>query len=147
MYAGFGSTIKYNEPNILFTAARSLVSKSAGLCVPSELASLAVPKEVKRVVLDQLATNSNFNLFTNKKVKEAMQVFMNTRNATQMEVIADNHLTIFYPMPFFRVEPINMTFQDNFEGTKYQDLSLHWIPLSQILNQDFMSTYISGYNL
>ena len=110
MYAGFGSTIKYNEPNILFTAARSLVSKSAGLCVPSELASSAVPKEVKRVVLDQLATNSNFNLFTNKKVKEAMQVFMNTRNATQMEVIADNHLTIFYPMPFFRVEPINMTF-------------------------------------
>lgn len=35
---------------------------------------------------------------------------MNTRNATHMEVIAGNHLTIFYPMPFFRVEPINMTF-------------------------------------
>ena len=36
-----------------------------------------------------------------------------------MEVIAENHLTIFYPLPFFRVEPINMTFQENFEGYKY----------------------------
>ena len=72
---------------------------------------------------------------------------MNTRNSTQMEVIAENHLTIFFPMPFFRLEPINMTFQENFEGTKYQDLSLHWIPLSQILNADFMSTFISGFNM
>jgi len=52
-------------------------------------------------------------------VKEILQVFMNTRNSTQMEVIAENHLTIFFPMPFFRLEPINKTFQDNFEGTKY----------------------------
>lgn len=74
-------------------------------------------------------------------------MFLNTKNATQMEVIAENHLTVFYPMPFFRVEPVNMIFQDNFEGTKYQDLSFHWIPLSQILNADFMSTYISGFNL
>ena len=74
-------------------------------------------------------------------------MFMNTRNSTQMEVIAENHLTIFFPMPFFRLEPINMTFQENFEGTKYQDLSLHWIPLSQILNADFMSTFISGFNM
>ncbi len=110
MYAGFGSSIKNNEPNILFAAARSLVSKSAGLCLPSELTSLALPREIKRIVHDQLVKNNQFNVFTNRKVKEIMQVFLNTRNSTHMEVIAENHLTIFYPMPFFRVEPINMTF-------------------------------------
>ena len=52
MYAGFGSSIKHNEPNILFSAARSLVSKSAGLCLPSELTSLALPREIKRIVQD-----------------------------------------------------------------------------------------------
>ena len=119
MYAGFGTSIKENEPNILFSAARSLVSKSAGLCLPSELTSLALPREIKRIVHDQLVKNNQFNIFTNKKVKEILQVFGNTKNATHMEVIADNHLTIFYPLPFFRVEPINMTFQENFEGTKY----------------------------
>ena len=76
-----------------------------------------------------------------------MQIFLNTKNATHMEVIAENHLTIFYPMPFFRVEPVNLTLQENFENTKYQDLSLHWIPLGQLLDKDFASTYISGYNL
>jgi len=108
---------------------------------------LAVPKEVKRIVQDQLSKNNQFNHFTNKKAKEIMQIFLNTKNATHMEVIAENHLTIFYPMPFFRVEPVNLTLQENFENTKYQDLSLHWIPLGQLLDQDFASTYISGYNL
>ena len=110
MYAGFGSSIKHNEPNILFSAARSLVSKSAGLCLPSELTSLALQREIKRIVQDQIVKNNQFNVFTNKKVKEILQVFMNTRNSTQMEVIAENHLTIFFPMPFFRLEPINKTF-------------------------------------
>lgn len=110
MYAGFGTSIKENEPNILFSAARSLVSKSAGLCLPSELTSLALPREIKRIVHDQLVKNNQENIFANKKVKEILQVFINTKNATHMEVIAENHLTIFYPLPFFRVEPINMTF-------------------------------------
>ena len=109
MYSGFGSSIKANHPNILFTAAKSLISKSAGLCLPSELTGLALPREIKRIVQDQLtkSNNNNLSIFQNKKVKEILQIFLNTRNATQMEVIADNHLTIFFPIPFFRVEPIN----------------------------------------
>ena len=87
--------------------------------MPSELTCLALPREVKRIVTDQLGKNSQLNIFTNKKVKEIMQLFLNTKNATHMEVIAENHMTIFYPMPFFRVEPVNLTFQENFENTKY----------------------------
>ena len=64
-----------------------------------------------------------------------------------MEVIAGNHLTIFYPMPFFRVEPVNSAFMEHFEGTKYQDLSLHWLPLKQIVEEQFSTTFISGFNL
>jgi hypothetical protein len=36
MYSDFGTTLRENEPNILFSAARSFISKSAGLLVKSE---------------------------------------------------------------------------------------------------------------
>ena len=52
LYAEFGTTKRFNEPNVFFSAARSLVEKSAGLCVPSELINLADEKEVKRIVKD-----------------------------------------------------------------------------------------------
>ena len=64
-----------------------------------------------------------------------------------MEVIAENHLTIFYPLPYFQVSCINKTFVSGFEGTKYQDLSFHWIPIDQIVNPDFFNTYLSGFNM
>ena len=40
MYSDFGTTLRENEPNILFSAARSFVQKSAGLLVKSEYANL-----------------------------------------------------------------------------------------------------------
>ena len=63
MYSGFGTSIKENEPNILFSAARSLVTKSAGLAVPSELTCLALPREIKRIVTEQLTKNNQPSLF------------------------------------------------------------------------------------
>lgn len=33
MYTDFGTSLKESEPNILFSAARSFVTKTAGLCV------------------------------------------------------------------------------------------------------------------
>lgn len=50
LYTDFGTTLRDNEPNILFSAARSFVSKSAGLCLPSELVNLPHPAEIKRIV-------------------------------------------------------------------------------------------------
>lgn len=49
-----------------------------------------------------------------------------------MEVLAGGHLAIFYPLPFFRVEPINQVFTTEVDNTRYQDLSLQWIPIEQI---------------
>jgi hypothetical protein len=36
MYQDFGTTLKENEPNILFSAARSYIAKCAGLFLESE---------------------------------------------------------------------------------------------------------------
>ena len=40
MYSDFGTTLRENEPNIMFSAARSFIHKSAGLLVKSEHTNL-----------------------------------------------------------------------------------------------------------
>lgn len=57
MYQDFGTTLRENEPNILFSAARSLISKSAGLFVPSERSNILLPLEIKRIVKDSISRN------------------------------------------------------------------------------------------
>ena len=78
MYTGFGTKIKYCEPNILFSAARSLVSKSAGLLLPSQLKYLGQSREVKRIVNESLG-KVKIEQFTDKKVKEALDIFINRK--------------------------------------------------------------------
>ena len=106
MYMGFGSSVKHSEPNILFSAARSIMTKSAGLLVASELANLSQPREIKRIIQD-LINKGRVQIFANKKMKEILGELVNNKNTLHMEVICENHLTIMYPMPFFRVEPVN----------------------------------------
>ena len=118
MYMGFGTSVKYNDPNVLFSAARSLLTKSAGLLVASELPNLSMPREIKRIVQD-LLNKGRIQIFQNKKIKEILGELVHNKFTLHMEVIAENHLTIFYPMPFFRVEPVNQVFNDKFDGTKY----------------------------
>ena len=118
MYMGFGTSVKHSEPNILFSAARSLMTKSAGLLVASELQNLSMPREIKRIVQD-LLNKGRIQIFVNKKMKEILGELVNNKNTVHMEVIAENHLTIMYPMPFFRVEPVNQVLADKFDGTKY----------------------------
>ena len=62
------------------------------------------------------------------------------------EVLAGSHLTIFYPLPYFRTEPLNQVLHEDFDGTKYQDWSYHWIPLSQIFKPGFNENFISSFN-
>ena len=78
---------------------------------------------------DQLNKGAT-EIFTNSKVKEVLKEFVNNKITLYMEVISENHLVIFYPIPFFRVEPINSVFLQEVDNTKYQDVSFHWIPLS-----------------
>jgi hypothetical protein len=40
MYVDFGTTIKENDPNIFYSVAKSFISKTAGLCLASELESV-----------------------------------------------------------------------------------------------------------
>ena len=68
MYMGFGTSVKYNDPNVLFAAARSLLTKSAGLLVASELPNLSMPREIKRIVQD-LLSKGRIQIFQNKKIK------------------------------------------------------------------------------
>jgi hypothetical protein len=74
MYQDFGTTLRENEPNILFSAARSFISKSAGLFVPSERGNLSQPLEIKRIVKDSVSRNQ-IDVYTNSKVKEVLFEF------------------------------------------------------------------------
>jgi len=50
MYTDFGTHLKESDPNIFFSAARSFVTKTAGLCFKSEQDNLSLPLEIKRIV-------------------------------------------------------------------------------------------------
>jgi len=144
MYQEFGTTLKENEPNILFSAARSYVVKCASLFLHSELQHLSVRFEIRRVAKEFLS--KSLDLYTNAKVKEVLKELIENKFTVHTEVLAQNHLAIFYPLAFFRTEPINSVFQDEFDGTRYQDISFHWIPLSQIIKPAFYERYLSSFN-
>ena len=74
MYQDFGTTLRENEPNILFSAARSFIAKSAGLFVPSERANIAQPLEIKQIVKDSVS-RSQIDIYTNSKVREVLNEF------------------------------------------------------------------------
>ena len=67
MYQDFGTTLRENEPNILFSAARSFVSKSAGLFVPSERYNLTQALEIKRIVKESVSRHQ-IDIYSNAKV-------------------------------------------------------------------------------
>ena len=119
IYTDFGTKLRVTEPNILFSAARSLILKSAGCCLPSECTNLALPLEIKRIVNKFSAKNIKLGIFDNEKVKEILNVFITNKFSLYMEVIGGSHLAIFFPMPFFRVEPINQVLMEHMDGTKF----------------------------
>lgn len=49
------------------------------------------------------------------------------------DVICENHLAIFYPLPYFELEAINSVLSTANEtlpnAGKYEDLTFHWITL------------------
>lgn len=76
MYSDFGTTLRENEPNILFSAARSFISKSAGILSKSEHENLTFPLEIKRIAKENL-NKASIDVFTNPKVKELLEEFSN----------------------------------------------------------------------
>lgn len=145
MYQEFGTTIKENEPNILFSAARSYISKSAGLFLASELPNLSMPIEIRRITKDFVAKGT-VDLFQSPRVKEILKELLENKFTVHTEVLSQTHLAVMYPMPYFRTEPVNLVFLEDLDNTKYQDWSFHWIPLSQILKPHFYENYLSSFN-
>lgn len=76
MYSDFGTTLRENEPNILFSAARSFVQKSAGILAKSEQQNLDKPLEIKRIAKETL-NKGNLDVFTNSKIQEILKEFSN----------------------------------------------------------------------
>ena len=66
------------------------------------------------------------------------------------DVICENHLAIFYPLPYFELEAINSVLSTAVEmipnAQKYQDLTLHWVMLKHIQDPDFSQNFITSFD-
>ena len=67
------------------------------------------------------------------------------------DVIAEEHLAIFYPLPYFELEIINNVLFRQVENIPnaskiYLDLSFHWICLKQFSDRDFCENYITAFD-
>ena len=51
-YVDFGSTYRENDGNIVYTAVRSYLNKTAGLCLASELETLVSPPDLDKKLKD-----------------------------------------------------------------------------------------------
>lgn len=129
MFTDFGTTLKVQDPNIFFSAARSYIAKTAGLCVPSESLNIRMPLEIKRIIKENLNKQS-IDIYTNPKVHEVLDLLVNNQPIVFLEVLGDSHLAIFVPLTYFEVEPLNMVLREEMDSTRFKDTSFHWIPLS-----------------
>jgi hypothetical protein len=74
-YTEFGTTVKENEPNIFYSAARSFLTKTASLFVASELESLNSATEVEKK-LKESSHKNEIDLFKNPKMKEVLSTMV-----------------------------------------------------------------------
>jgi hypothetical protein len=83
--------------------------KTASLFLESEQANLPIMFEIRRIAKDFVAKGS-VDIFANLKVKELLKELIENKFTVHMEVLAQHHLAIFYPLPYFRTEPANCVF-------------------------------------
>jgi hypothetical protein len=96
----FGTTLRPSEPNIFFSAARSFIDKTAGLCVPSEFNNLQLPLEIKRIIRETM-NRGTLDIYSNAKVREILDQIVNNQLSVVMEVLGDSHLVMFAPLAYF----------------------------------------------
>lgn len=141
-YLDFGTTVKESDPNILYSAARSYLAKSGGLCLASELEVVNSHSEVEKRLKDHSQKN-DIDIFTHPKIKEILGTIVSNKFHMVKDVIGESHISFFYPLPYFRLEAINKAFADS---EKYFDTSLHWITLGEITEVEFHSKYLSAFD-
>ena len=75
---------------------------------------------------------------------------MTNKSHVVFDVICEEHLAIFYPLPFFELETINSVIGSASDilpnASKFLDLTFHWITLKQIADVDFASQFISAFD-
>ena len=88
----------------------------------------------------------NLDVFTNPKILELFREFNENQFSVVMQVFAGSHLAIFLPVQYFQVETVNIVLCEEFDGTKLQDLTFQWIPLSSLTKPEFTKQYLSAFN-
>lgn len=66
-----------------------------------------------RIVKDTIAMNKQ-DLFENNKVQQLLKNFIKYKSHMVFDVVCDTHLAIFYPLPFFELDVINMVISDSY---------------------------------
>jgi len=66
------------------------------------------------------------------------------------DVICEEHLAIFYPLPYFELEAINSVLPIAGEfipnAVYYQDVSFHWITIKQIADENFGKEFMTAFD-
>ena len=136
----FGTQFKENDPTVLHSAARAFLKKSAGLCLESEIHLMDSQPDILRIIKEKAAKNT-IEVFENSKVQTILKVLLRKKSHVVLDVMCENHLVIFYPLPYFPLETINETLKLSSEtiqtATKYSELQFHWVSLYQISDLQF----------
>ena len=101
-------------------------------------------------ILKETCQRTSIEIFENQKIKKIMQKLVTNKSHVVYDVICEEHLAIFYPLPFFELETINSVMGSASDilpnASKYLDLTFHWITLKQIADDDFASKFISAFD-
>lgn len=74
-----------------------------------------------------------------------MKNFIKYKSHVVFDVVCENHLAIFYPLPFFELDVINMVIGDSF-CKQYCQMLFHWIELNSLTDKEFMKKHISAFD-
>jgi hypothetical protein len=78
----------------------------------------------------------------NNRVREMFSTFIS--NQMVIEILPGMpHVALFYPLPYWRLDSVNKVYA---ESEYYKDLSLHWIPLAQLIESDFHSRFLTAFD-
>lgn len=90
------------------------------------------------------------DVFENNKIKKILTNFVENKSHVIFEVICEEHLAIFYPLPYFELEAINSVLPIAGEmipnATKYQDVTFHWITIKQLADKEFGEQFLTAFD-
>ena len=64
------------------------------------------------------------------------------------DVVCDNHLAIFYPLPYFELDAINEVFDRDLLHLyhEYAYIKFHWVIVNDLSSKDFRDRHISAFD-